>query len=915
MFRGKVWLAAGLLCLFAGAATAHAADPELTPEEFKQVLERLSKVEKELAALKQQKPGEIPADPKQQRVLLLLETPYLGGAYYGAPNGPRFLAARLLVVNMTPDAIAGKRSDLKLTADGQDLELKEVPANIKYQSFQVSGQQLQMQSVQPPREFRIPSGGSGAIWLYFGDIAQGTHIPRMELTLKHGEKTHTLDINAAQRAVLGLDVNRTGPRDCLGMLTISGELNSISVGSLVDELDRLSAQKVGRAVISWTESASPMDNLMWNWLQASANAAGRSEAPQLQFPTIPASIRELHLAAAPLRNVDASSDGEEEDYSEEVEAPATPRIHKTEAEAVRAALKSAFETLPREELLAAIQTGNRHVRAAALACGAGRLPADKLPVVLRYCDDSDPVIQRGALQALQHFGEPEAIAKLAAVARKNVQPLSSTAVSSLAASRFAAAHEALLAILRNESPASKKAIVQVLAQHPRPAWSDAIYEFAKDPRSGLNIEALRALQKVGHPKLLELLSEALRDGDPELKQQAFTILVARTDPASERVAMDYTLDALKKGPPDATMLTLLNRVKDARAVPLLLEQFDKSNDKSSLIQALTQIGDQTTADALLSRYANLQTHEKAQILNALFKWKHRQARELAAEALASQDGSLISAATQGLVEDGGAEAVKLLVDGFEKAQQPQAWAFISNALAMLGTPAARAALIKARDSNPKERRQYAVNGLTQIRSRSPGYGYYMQAQQLVAAKDLKRALEQYNLAIQIDPELSEAYSGRASLHMRQNKMADARKDYEKAYDLDPYNVSAVTGICIVTAIDGKYTEAIEKLEASREKFVDNPYFLYDAACVYGRAIEYIKAHADVPEREQLLERYAKLALVDLKKSVRLGFRDFKWMKEDPDLKSLHDEPQFEKISNENQENENDNADAAEAAEG
>jgi tetratricopeptide (TPR) repeat protein len=722
----------------------------------------------------------------------------------------------------------------------------------------------------------------------------------MELTLKHGEQTHKLDINAAQRATLGLDVTRIGPRDCLGLLSISGELNSINVGSLVDELDRLSAQKVGRAVVSWTESAAPMDSLMWNWLQTSANAAGRSEAPQLQFPTIPASIRELHLAGAPLHNQDASSDNDDEDYTDDAgDAPATPRIHKTQAEAVRAALKSAFETLPRDELLAAIQTGNNHVRAAALACGAGRLPADKLSVVLKYCDDPDPVIQRGALQALQHFGEPEAVAKLAAVARKNVQPLSSTAVSSLAASRFASAHEALLAILRNESPASKKAIVQVLAQHPRPAWSEAIYEFAKDPRAGLHIEALRALQQVGHPKLLELLADALREGDPELKQQAFTILVGRTDPASERVAVDYTLEALKKGPPDANMLTLLNRVKDPRAVPLLLDQFDKASDKSTLIQALTQIGDQTTADALLTKYPNLQTHEKSQILSALFKWKHRQARVLAGEALASNDSSLISAASQGLVEDGGPEAVKLLVEGFDKAQQPQAWAYLSNALAMLGTPAARTALLKARDTPPKERRQYAINGLATIRQRSPGYSNYVQAQHFVQEKNYKQALEQYNQAIQIDPELSDAYSGRASVHMRQNKNAEARRDYEKAFELDPYNASAVAGICILTAIDGKYTEAVEKVEAQREKFTDNAFFLYDCACVYGRAVEYIKAHADVPDRDKLLQSYSQIALKDLKRSVQLGFRQLDWMKEDPDLTSLHDLPQFEKIANQN----------------
>ena len=94
-----------------------------------------------------------------------------------------------------------------------------------------------------------------------------------------------------------------------------------------------------------------------------------------------------------------------------------------------AALRSAYETLPRDELFQAIETGTRLERAAALAGGAGRLAADKLPALLKYADDNDQVIQQAALAALSHFGEPEAIEKLLSYAKKNVEPLSSTAIA------------------------------------------------------------------------------------------------------------------------------------------------------------------------------------------------------------------------------------------------------------------------------------------------------------------------------------------------------------------------------------------------------------------------------------------------------------------------------------------------------
>src|SRR4029077_931952 len=212
-------------------------------------------------------------------------------------------------------------------------------------------------------------------------------------------------------------------------------------------------------------------------------------------------------------------------------------------------------------------------KVAALADGAGRLGADKLPIILKYADDEDPVLQQAALVALSHFGEPEAIEKLVFYARKNVLPLSGAAVAGLAGSRYAAAHDALLELLGNESPESKKNIVKILAMYPRPVWSEAIYEFVKDARSGLNVEALNALVQVGHPKLLSVLAEALKGSDETLKQQAFTILAGRADPESEELALEFTLAHLKTTPGTTVMLQLLNRVKDKRALPLLMARF------------------------------------------------------------------------------------------------------------------------------------------------------------------------------------------------------------------------------------------------------------------------------------------------------------------------------------------------------
>jgi tetratricopeptide (TPR) repeat protein len=169
------------------------------------------------------------------------------------------------------------------------------------------------------------------------------------------------------------------------------------------------------------------------------------------------------------------------------------------------------------------------------------------------------------------------------------------------------------------------------------------------------------------------------------------------------------------------------------------------------------------------------------------------------------------------------------------------------------------------------------------------------AQQHAINKEWKAALENYGKAIEVDPDFTEAYVGRADCYVRQGKYPDAGKDYGKALQLDPFSSPATTGVCIVMAIDGKYAEAIAKLEAAREKFPRDNMFAYNSACVYGRAIEYLQAHPDVADREKLLAQYTEVALADLKRSVQLGFRDLKWMREDPDLKSLHHESEFQKL--------------------
>ncbi len=854
-----------------------------------ELLKRLEKVEAEASRLHG---GAGPAvAPRNRKLAGVLETIYLGTTYLGTDEPNRFLVARLTLINQGSEALTIRREQITLNADGTTLPLVEPTRQLQFQSFRSGKRNYTLGELTPAKELRVAPSGTDSTWLVFSNIPGGMQIPKLLLAIDvPGEKVE-INVNDFALGQLGLSVEKIGPRNCLALLTISGEVNSVNVGGLIDTLATLTMQKIGRAVIRWTSDAPPVDGLTANWFRQAAFDAGRSETRENRMPVVPAAIRELHLAGLPSERITPSDSSE----------PIQPRLHKTDREAVRAALESAYAILPIDELRKEIDQGHPLTRAAALACGGGRLPVDDLPLILKYADDSDSAMQLAALEALQNFGEKPAIDKLVEVTRRNSEPTASAAIESLAASRFAAAHQALLEILKNQPPNSKKLIVSILARHPRPLWSETIYEYVSHPDASLSAEALRALANVGHPKLLELLAQTLeRDKDP-LREEAFDLLLSRSDRESEELAMNYTLKFLEKEPPTEKMSTLLRLTKDPRAVPLLLKHLDGDRkQRVSIINLLGQIGDQSVAESLATKYPKFSGREKGAVLNALQQLKSPDFRKLAAEALTSSEPSAMSSAVNGLQNDGGVDAIRLLIDALDKSTEKtsnRTLAELSNALGTLGTKEAQEALRRARDTGHEQKRRAALEALNNIWQRSPGISYVYGAMHAEQSSNWKEAVTNYGNAIELDPELPMAYSGRGHSMLMLNKPQEAQTDFKKAIELDPFNSIAVTGLAITQVLEGKIDDGLKSVENVRKKFGKDQLYFYNTACVYGRAVEALKkADGNDPARDKKLDECRKKAIEDLRKSMKLGFNQLDWMKKDPDLTSLHDLPEFQKLA-------------------
>ncbi len=862
------------------------------PAAMKALIERINKLEAEVDRLKQGANANTPEAAPE--VMAMLDVAHLG-LFYSGNGQTRFLALHVLLANTTKQAFTITRDQVIAEIDGEERKLKDLPQQLQQNYTIQSGKQhYQLSMMKPPKEWKLPAGGQTGLWLVYTEIPLGPNVPKCRIKIKLGDTTKEINVNELQRAQLNLEIERIGPRQALAMLSIGGSINTFNAGAFADELDKLVEQKVSRVVVRWVDGATPPDPQLMNWLQTAAVGNANPNGNQM-YPVIPSAIREFHLTEFPADDPQGRNG-----VNYNFRPAAQIRMHKTASEAVGAALRTAFLALPKDELLKEIREGNPLTRVAALAYGGGRLDVENLPEIFGLADDKDPELQKAALQALSHFGEPQAVEKLVLVAKRNVEPLSSTAIESLAGSRFGSAHDALLALLKNEPPESRKRIVQVLAKYPRPIWSDTLFEFVSNPSGSMDAESLKALVQVGHPQLVDVLERALKSTDKSIRDQAFQTLSQRNDERSEKMALDYALKYLETASPDQTIIQMLSRTKDSRAIPLLLKQLDTGNDRIATINLLTQIGDQAVADKLVQKYNSLNNNEKVQVLQGLKVFKHPKFRELCGEALLTNDNQLVTTASMALTVDGHPDGEKLLIAAIDNQRTPHLLLNIMNALANFGTPTARAALIKARDSGDQNKKNYATSALLTLRQRSPGYQYFAQADALYRNQQDKEAMEAYDLAIQLDAELPEAYLGRGQLLLKQEKFGAARKDLEKVIELkhEPqFAGEFVTSLAIARIADGRVAEGIKYLEDHREehKKSQKGLFFYNAACAYSRAFEQIEKQPDLADRDALKTRYQTQAIADLNEAVKQGFDDFTWMSKDPDFASIRESTEFKKI--------------------
>jgi hypothetical protein len=171
-------VAGGLLAQDPPPATPR---PEtLVPKDIQTLIERLERLEREVIDLRT-KAGQVPVDKKDQRIITLLETPYLGSPGYWSSQQPRIFVAKLGLVNLTDKPITLKQEDVELSLDGQTFPYKELNQNQRFQSTQMGQQSVQLQNLQMRKELTLAPGGTNSTWVMFGELPPGNHVPQLKL--------------------------------------------------------------------------------------------------------------------------------------------------------------------------------------------------------------------------------------------------------------------------------------------------------------------------------------------------------------------------------------------------------------------------------------------------------------------------------------------------------------------------------------------------------------------------------------------------------------------------------------------------------------------------------------------------------------------------------------------------------------
>ncbi|MBD3674864.1 MAG: HEAT repeat domain-containing protein [Planctomycetaceae bacterium] len=818
--------------------------PEDPVQRREWLIQELQERQQNLATLKEQA---VPPLKTEDRVLFL--TTYLEhGILHPQSSGEktqRFLVGELHVINNTDQPVSISREQLQLQLDNQQsLAQSPISEKLRGRTFQIENSRtMSLGSLERPDRLIVPAGETGSTWFYFQDFEAGAMLPKDSRLITTGQPKLSLNLQDEVCGQLRLRRERIGPDGALGILKIGSRVNIIGLSIMVDQLDQLLEQGVDRDVIIWDESVKEIDSTVMRFLYESAREIGQQDQNrrrQTELPEISGRIQELHLVHTPGHNYSSSQ----------------PRVtHDEPITAVAASLSSLLSLIPETVLLQQIQSGHPWVRPVALSAGAATLSPDQLGMVLELSrQTADEALQKAAVDALSEFGHPAAVERLLELAESSHETLTPLAIAGLTQSRFETGHTALNQLVKTAEGPKRQQLLKVIAEYPSPAFAELYFENVLNTESEIRVEALQALDAVGHDNFSELLRRCLDDSDDALREAAFNIALDRKIPELEPLLADRVLEQLAKGNLDSSIQSYLRSTKLPRAIPYLIQRLAKNSEDSKEIQMLVPIlsdlGDDRIEPLFAKIYPQATGYQKRQILEALGHIQSPRFLKYAREALSQEDNSLIYTAINTLSKFDSREAEQILIDGLDLVKSESYYDNLANAIAQIGTEEAEEALRKKRHSEDPKMRQAAINGLRYMERRKPSYNYLSQSRYRMRQQKWSEALDYIKIALEIDAQLATAHSQKGDILLKLKKVADAERSYQKAVAVDPDCGEAIVGLLRVQARRGQFQATLDTVEKLVPRFHQDPDFEVQTGLLYADAVNLtLNRDPDAPEKD------------------------------------------------------------------
>ncbi|MEZ5943138.1 MAG: HEAT repeat domain-containing protein [Planctomycetaceae bacterium] len=835
-------------------------------------------------------------------------------AYGPAPI--RYLASRLVIANTTDQDISVERGAISLECGGKTLRSGDLPERFPNYYVELEDEVLDVQQIRKRQPIKVAAGTIRRFFVLFAPLPDFPIDIDLKLHVPLGEKVSTVDLRACSSNRLAMEATRLGPEGALGWLNIRGHLDSVNCADIASQLASWDEAGTERFVISWDENATPFSETLFDWLVETMDEDTDPNPLFVHLPRLHVG-RVLYLANLP------SLPGEDVLPQNLVDIPfrqgvipfqqsgyidpdAIRILYPSVNGAVTKALEEVFLATSPAVMRQELRFGHIYSKVALLRTVASQLQPEDFDTVIQLCGADDLELRIAAIEVLGQFDSEPALARIRDELQSDDPQIRTAATVAIMRSPHGSIQVLVDDVIDNP-PVSRTQLVKLLVRYPQPEGVEFVESCLADEDGTLRVTALHALSVLGHPQLVSLLAQCLGDSDEKVRKVAFTLLSQRPESEAEEAALAFAKTLLEKGEFDDVLVAFLMRVRNPDFGPLLVKQLDTENPEKQIvaISLLGHTGDLETNAVLSRRFNEFEVEVKQAILTALQEQHSPMARELAIANLESTESTLRDMSLNILVAEGGPDVEPIILRQLKKTQngnEPPNVDFINplvDAIARLNGSKSKQALAEFRDfcfsHNYKECLACTLDALQLQMQLSPGWNAAQTGLFHWRQNSNELAIRYFELATRIDSELGFAYSVLGNIYLKQDDLEKSLANFQRGYELNPFDGQAVTGIGIVEARLGKPEEAVDFTLAAADRFEQDDIFAYNTACVYGRAVENLQTQPESEARNELMDKYTQAALKDLDRSIELGFVDVDLMRDDPDLHALREAPGFDKL--------------------